>query len=284
MKRRILSVVLLVALCFSMSACCLSHDWQEATCTAPKTCAKCGKTEGNPLAHTWAEATCTEPKTCSVCGVTEGEPLGHDYSEWKTLTEATYITDGKRERTCARCGDTVTETIPRLSVDNCKITDGTAMTVTYEEAYYILEQVLSGNSNYIDSKLSCSFEANDYPTIRFLHINGADTGLMVSMIKKGNSPEEDEKIDYIIMLLFGDSDTITEKSEILAWGALGAILVTNKDINTGDEALTFFYNMMEDVGEDNWKTECELEYGLLLSPIGDDYYMLSFCVRVASEY
>ena len=39
------------------------HEWQNATCGAPKTCAKCGATEGETLAHTWAEATCTAPKT-----------------------------------------------------------------------------------------------------------------------------------------------------------------------------------------------------------------------------
>ena len=26
-----------------ISGCCVSHDWQGATCTAPKTCAKCGE-------------------------------------------------------------------------------------------------------------------------------------------------------------------------------------------------------------------------------------------------
>ena len=32
------------------------------------------------LIHSWVEATCTEPKKCSVCGRTEGEPLGHTTS------------------------------------------------------------------------------------------------------------------------------------------------------------------------------------------------------------
>ena len=31
--------------------------------------------------HQWQDATCTEPKTCSVCGKTEGEALGHDWDE-----------------------------------------------------------------------------------------------------------------------------------------------------------------------------------------------------------
>lgn len=54
------------------------HSWIEATCTAPKTCSKCGKEEGSALGHSWSEATCTSPKTCSRCGATEGNALGHD--------------------------------------------------------------------------------------------------------------------------------------------------------------------------------------------------------------
>ncbi|MCM1047208.1 MAG: hypothetical protein NC433_02135 [Clostridiales bacterium] len=48
------------------------HEWAEATCTEPKTCSKCGETEGQALGHTWMEATFAAPKTCSVCGETEG--------------------------------------------------------------------------------------------------------------------------------------------------------------------------------------------------------------------
>lgn len=82
--------------CILLSACCISHDWREATCTEPKTCAKCGKTEGEPQGHIWTAATCTAPRTCSVCGATEGEPLGHD---WKAAT----CTEPK---TCTVCGET----------------------------------------------------------------------------------------------------------------------------------------------------------------------------------
>jgi len=59
------------------------HEWSDATCTKPQTCA-CGETQGEPTGHTWADATCTAPKTCSVCKATEGEPAGHTPSEWKS--------------------------------------------------------------------------------------------------------------------------------------------------------------------------------------------------------
>ncbi len=69
------------------------HSWRKATCTAPKTCAVCGETEGEPLGHSWREATCTAPKTCTVCGETEGEPLGHEWT----------LSDGMLR--CSRCGE-----------------------------------------------------------------------------------------------------------------------------------------------------------------------------------
>lgn len=55
---------------------CTHKLWANATCTSPRTCKSCGKTEGEPLGHEWEEATCTVPKTCQRCGKTEGNPLG----------------------------------------------------------------------------------------------------------------------------------------------------------------------------------------------------------------
>ena len=42
MKRR-LAIILVCLTVFMLCGCCLSHEWQEATCTEPKTCSKCGK-------------------------------------------------------------------------------------------------------------------------------------------------------------------------------------------------------------------------------------------------
>ncbi|MBR7071008.1 MAG: hypothetical protein IKI29_02470 [Clostridia bacterium] len=39
-----------------------SHDWESATCTSPKRCKVCGKTEGEARGHTYAS------KTCFFCG------------------------------------------------------------------------------------------------------------------------------------------------------------------------------------------------------------------------
>ena len=72
------------------------HEWTEATCEAPKTCATCGDVEGAALGHDWAEATCTAPKTCKTCEKTEGEALGHDWA----------AADCTTPKTCKTCGET----------------------------------------------------------------------------------------------------------------------------------------------------------------------------------
>lgn len=94
-KRCILFLGMLLVFCI-FAGCECKHEWAEATCTEPKTCTKCGETEGEALGHTWNEATCTEPKTCSVCGATEGDPAGHEWAE-ATCTEP---------KTCTVCGET----------------------------------------------------------------------------------------------------------------------------------------------------------------------------------
>ena len=55
-----------------------NHDWENATCTAPKTCKLCNETEGTSLGHSWLDATCEYPMTCRTCSATDGEALGHN--------------------------------------------------------------------------------------------------------------------------------------------------------------------------------------------------------------
>ena len=99
-----------------------NHQWQNATCTAPKTCSVCGKTEGSALghsysratcqnlaicsrcglttgtyaAHNWQAADCYNPKRCTVCGRTEGSALGHNYQYISTYVQQ-----------CTRCGNRI---------------------------------------------------------------------------------------------------------------------------------------------------------------------------------
>lgn len=85
---------------------CTHKLWANATCTRPRTCKSCGKTEGEPLGHEWEEATCTAPETCQRCGRTEGKPLGHQPGSW--TKEVDYVDATSKEiRKCERCEEVV---------------------------------------------------------------------------------------------------------------------------------------------------------------------------------
>lgn len=123
--KRILVLLMALSLLTVLAGCFCNHQWQDATCEAPMTCANCEKTEGAPLGHTWAAATCDAPKTCEVCQKTEGEPKGH------TWLDATCTTAKK----CSLCHtlegqpldhdweDATTEA-PK-TCKNCQLTEGT---------------------------------------------------------------------------------------------------------------------------------------------------------------
>lgn len=109
----------------------LGHSWKAATCTAPKTCTRCGAKEGSALGHDYTEATCTEPTKCTRCGVTYGSALGHNYNLWP-------------DSRCTRCGvlpeaniilPETPITISAYSWDT-KQTSTTINSFTIEQTYY----------------------------------------------------------------------------------------------------------------------------------------------------
>jgi hypothetical protein len=77
MKKLIL-ITLVLAMLLSMTACGCKHQWEDATCQAPKTCTLCGKSEGETANHTpgnlqiasvdTENLTITHALPCSVCG------------------------------------------------------------------------------------------------------------------------------------------------------------------------------------------------------------------------
>lgn len=81
MKKKIVLICCALFATIIMAGCCLQHDWENATCQQPRTCSKCGATEGGKEDHVWLEATCEAPKTCEVCGKTKGDALGHVWME-----------------------------------------------------------------------------------------------------------------------------------------------------------------------------------------------------------
>jgi hypothetical protein len=132
-KKCIFAIVVMVCTLL-LGGCCMSHEWKDATCTEPKTCQKCGETEGTSLGHDWKAATCLEAKTCKRCGATEGSALGHD---WKEAT-------CEDPKTCKVCGATegtalghdwkdATCEVPK-TCKNCGATEGTLAEHVWEAA------------------------------------------------------------------------------------------------------------------------------------------------------
>ncbi len=113
--------------CETTEGAALGHTWVDATCAAPKTCSVCQTTDGVALEHAWENATCTLPKTCSACQTTEGVALGHDWVD-ATCTEP---------KTCETCQATegsalghdwvdATCTEPK-TCERCQATEGSAL-------------------------------------------------------------------------------------------------------------------------------------------------------------
>lgn len=90
MKRSFALIPITVLCVCLLTGCFCRHDWAEATCTAPKTCALCEEVEGEALGHSWMEATCEAPKTCAACGETEGEAPGHQWQDADCVNAKTY--------------------------------------------------------------------------------------------------------------------------------------------------------------------------------------------------
>ena len=115
----------------------LGHDWIDATCTEPKTCDRCGETEGTALGHNWATewssnadnhwhactrcdakdgeaahnpgapATETTPQTCTDCGYVIESATGHVCANHLTKVdrvEADCTTPGNIEHYKCSCG------------------------------------------------------------------------------------------------------------------------------------------------------------------------------------
>jgi len=136
MTKRLRLFIILFGIALLISGCCLSHEWQDATCMAPKKCAKCGETEGEPLSHTWipatcttaemcnicnttrgkelghiwVDATCTDPKICLTCNTTEGTERGHQTTDWELTSEPANGKAGVKTKYCKVCDEVVETT------------------------------------------------------------------------------------------------------------------------------------------------------------------------------
>lgn len=128
---------------------------------------ECGDEYSEEIAatgHSYTQKTTIEPDcvnqgctrhTCDVCGKSYDDnfiaPLGHVYGEWKTVKEATTSSDGLMQVSCSRCGNTLSEILPRLAnpVTYDDFTSEVVRLVNIERAKYGLSP-LSENSTLGD--------------------------------------------------------------------------------------------------------------------------------------
>ena len=68
----LLALAAIVLLYAAIPSARCKHEWQPATCAAPQTCVKCGKTKGAPLKHQWEDTDAASVKICAVCGKVKG--------------------------------------------------------------------------------------------------------------------------------------------------------------------------------------------------------------------
>ncbi len=136
-----IAIILVIFFLFMFSACGCEHQWENATCLAPKTCSLCGDTEGELAKHEFTEATCTEPKTCIVCKQTLGKAKGHN------LQDATCTSP----ETCTDCSFTTGEALGHnwepatyekpSTCSVCGATSGEKLTPPSEWGFYNLDEM-----------------------------------------------------------------------------------------------------------------------------------------------
>jgi len=85
----------------------ISHDFSDATCTAPKTCRMCGVTEGQALGHTYNPSSNCEDVICSICN----EMVKSHEFEVISAGTPSLISSSEQIEQCVNCGEKKTSTL-----------------------------------------------------------------------------------------------------------------------------------------------------------------------------
>lgn len=146
MMAKKLILMLAVVLCIlSLTACCFSHKWSNATCTEVPSCIACGKPQkgGMPLGHSWTDATCTTAKTCTTCASTEGKPLGHSWTDATCTTAKTCTICAYSEGSPLGHSWTAATCEKASTCTRCQATEGDALGHAWKAATYTQPQTCS---------------------------------------------------------------------------------------------------------------------------------------------
>lgn len=198
---------MICAKCGAVEGEALGHEWKEATCEKAKTCMRCGEESGEPLGHSWEEATCDRPKTCSRCGQLEGAELGHDWEE----------ADCTHPRQCKRCGETEGEALPHTAGDWSEgIPDYVNCTITTQQRCTVCGHVMDSKTQKIDS----------------LYENGTFLMTPAEFTERYNEVLSDSFPDFETRLVSASADS------------LGCVIFKNRETNVGavlfyDENMNF---------------------------------------------
>ncbi|MBO5852338.1 MAG: CotH kinase family protein [Clostridia bacterium] len=157
------------------------HVYKKADCSVPKTCVKCGTTEGGTLGHDYSEGSCTEAQVCKKCGDTKAAK-GHDYKaatclEAKTckvcgVTEGSALGHDMSGGLCTRCDVFNGEFVPKLYFTgnmSGMSQKSDVRQITY--SYKTTTQVINGAAKIkVQGSSSLSYEKKNY-TINFYKDN-----------------------------------------------------------------------------------------------------------------
>ena len=196
--QKLLCGISTLTVCCFLTGCHMNHEWQEATCTTPKTCRVGGETEGEALGHTWVDATCAEPKHCSVCNETEGETLAH------TWVDATCA----EPKHCSVCGET----------------EGEALEHTLMEANYQQPATCEVCGETVGEPLQADFEKLGLTCNAEQNI---EYSIFLPMGENTSTPGG--KISYSDYDIF-DSDDTHEALEGYEWRAITATILLDYDV------------------------------------------------------
>ena len=89
------------------NATCTTEGIKTFTCNCGHSYTETIGTDSN--AHNWNDATCNAPKTCSLCNITDGNALEHVWGSWMIVEHATPEASGLRQRKCTNYGCTEVE-------------------------------------------------------------------------------------------------------------------------------------------------------------------------------
>lgn len=187
------------------------HEYNDATCSQPKTCKHCGKTEGKATGHRWTAATCEAPKTCTACGATEGDADADAHS---------FV-----EGVCTVCGKTAAAD----NFENPPALAGGASASVLEEQYALYEMNLS--TVFTDSAAyTVSVDGGEAVPCREKYSYSCDTVgahklVFTAINSKGSSPT------YTVNLTAVPKDAVQEVNHKVKGGTIKWFAFTDENYN-----------------------------------------------------